>query len=228
MIIKDIFQDKIFIKKLIALTLPITMQSFMLALVAAADALMLGKVNQNAMAAVSLATQIQFVQNMLLYAIISGIGILGAQYWGKKDIKVLEKIFGIGIQETFIVSIVFFVATYFFPEYLMKLFAHDETLVSMGATYLKMASFSYLITGISQSYLAIMRVSEHASRSAWISSVAVVINIVFNFIFIFGVGKIPAMGIKGAALATLIARIIELIWCVASGFEKSFIKFRLR
>ena len=228
MIIKDIFQDKIFIKKLIALTLPITMQSFMLALVAAADALMLGKVNQNAMAAVSLATQIQFVQNMLLYAIISGIGILGAQYWGKKDIKVLEKIFGIGIQETFIVSLVFFVATYFFPEYLMKLFAHDETLVSMGATYLKMASFSYLITGISQSYLAIMRVSEHASRSAWISSVAVIINIVFNFVFIFGVGKIPAMGIKGAALATLIARIIELIWCVASGFEKSFIKFRFR
>ena len=226
--IKEISHDKVFNKKLFALALPITLQSFMLALVAAADALMLGKVNQNAMAAVSLATQIQFVQNMLLYAIISGVGVLGAQYWGKKDIKVLEKIFGISIQENFIVSFAFFIGCYFFPEYLMKLFAHDPTLIKLGSQYLKIASFSYLITGFSQSYLAIMKVSEHASRSAWISSVTVIINIILNYIFIFGSGKIPAMGIDGAALATTIARVIELIWCVVSTFEKDFIKLRIK
>ncbi|MBQ9789712.1 MAG: MATE family efflux transporter [Lentisphaeria bacterium] len=228
MVLNDIFHDKVFLKKLISLTLPITLQSFMLALVAAADALMLGKVEQNAMAAVSLATQIQFVQNMLLYAIIGGVGVLGAQYWGKKDTGVLEKIFGISIQESFIISLAFFIGCYFYPEYLMKLFAHDPTLIQLGSEYLKIASYSYLITGISQSYLAIMRVSEHAARSAWISSGTVVLNIILNYIFIFGCGQIPAMGIRGAALATTVSRVVELIWCVVSSYEKSFIKLHIR
>ncbi|MBR7128086.1 MAG: MATE family efflux transporter [Lentisphaeria bacterium] len=228
MVLNDIFHDKVFLKKLISLTLPITLQSFMLALVAAADALMLGKVEQNAMAAVSLATQIQFVQNMLLYAIIGGVGVLGAQYWGKKDTGVLEKIFGISIQESFIISLAFFIGCYFYPEYLMKLFAHDPTLIQLGSEYLKIASYSYLITGISQSYLAIMRVSEHAARSAWISSGTVVLNIILNYIFIFGCGQIPAMGIRGAALATTVSRVIELIWCVVSSYEKSFIKLHIK
>ena len=132
------------------------------------------------MAAVSLATQIQFVQNMLLGAVVAGVGVLGAQYWGKKDIKTLEKIFGISIQENLIVSIVFFVGCFFFPEYLMRAFAHDPELVALGAEYLKIASWSYLLTGLSQSYLAVMRVSDHAARSAGISSGAVILNIVLT------------------------------------------------
>ena len=92
--IQEILNDRTFNHKLLSLAFPITMQNLMLALVAAADAVMLGKVSQNAMAAVSLATQIQFVQNVLLGAIVCGIGILGAQYWGKNDTKMLEKIFG--------------------------------------------------------------------------------------------------------------------------------------
>ena len=142
MFFKDLFQDKTFNRKLWDLTLPITLQSLMLALVAAADALMLGMVSQDAMAAVSLATQIQFVQNMLLGGIVAGVGILGAQYWGKKDRLVLSKIFGMSVQETLLVSVVFFIGCYYYPEKLMLLFAHDERLVSLGAEYLKVASWS--------------------------------------------------------------------------------------
>ena len=145
-------------------------------------------------------------------------------WWGKKDIKTLEKIFGISIQENLIVSIVFFAGCFFFPEYLMRAFAHDPELVALGAEYLKIASWSYLLTGLSQSYLAVMRVSDHAARSAWISSGAVILNIVLNAIFIFGFSK----GIAGAALATVFARIIELGWCIESTWEKSFIKLRLK
>ena len=228
MFFKDLFQDKTFNRKLWDLTLPITLQSLMLALVAAADALMLGMVSQDAMAAVSLATQIQFVQNMLLGGIVAGVGILGAQYWGKKDRLVLSKIFGMSVQETLLVSVIFFIGCYYYPEKLMLLFAHDERLVSLGAEYLKVASWSYLLTGISQSYLATMRVTDHASRSAWISSGAVVLNIVLNIVFIFGYFGAPAMGVKGAALATAFARLIELGWCVVSTFEKSFIRLRFK
>jgi len=224
----NIFRDKEFNRKLLTLTFPITVQSLMLALVAAADAFMLGMVNQDAMAAVSLATQIQFVQNLFLWAIVSGVGVLGAQYWGKKDKKVLGEIFGISVRESVILSVLTFVGCYYFPETLMKAFAGDPVLIEMGAKYLKIASWSYLLSGVSQCYLAIMRVSEHAGRSAWISSGAVVLNIVLNAIFIFGLCGFPEMGICGAALATLIARVIELIWCVGSSFQQSFIRLELR
>ena len=226
--LSDLFGDRKFNGKLLSLTLPITLQNLMLAMVAAADAFMLGKLNQDAMASVSLATQIQFVQNMLICAIASGVGILGAQYWGKNDRKVLGEIFGISIRESMLISLVFFAGCFWFPEKLMRLFAGDPLLISLGAQYLKVASWSYLIAGISQCYLAIMRVSEHASSSAVISSGAVILNIVFNAVFIFGPGPIPAMGVRGAALATLIARVIELFWCVAISGKESYIQLKLR
>ena len=228
MTITDIFRDKVFNRKLISLTLPISLQSLMLALVAAADAVMLGKINQDAMAAVSLATQIQFIQNILLWAIVGGIGILGAQYWGKKDKKVLGEIFGMSVRESFLISLVFFAGCYFIPEKLMLLFARDGILIDNGAEYLKLAAWSYLLTGISQCYLAIMRVSDHAARSAWISSGTVILNIILNAVFIFGLCGAPAMGVRGAALATLLARVIELLWCILTTFERSFIPLKLK
>ena len=226
--VKELFSDQVFNRKLLRLAFPITLQNLMLALVAAADAIMLGRVSQNAMAAVSLATQIQFVQNMLLGAIVSGVGILGAQYWGKRDSGKMGEIFSLSIHEAVLVSAAFFLGCRFIPEKLMLLFAHDPELVEIGAEYLRVASWSYLLTGISQCYLAIMRVSEHASRSAWISSGAVILNIVLNAVFIFGWFGVPAMGVRGAALATVIARIIELAWCIVSSYEKSFIPLRIR
>ena len=225
--LRELFCDQVFNRKLLGLAFPIALQNLMLALVAAADAIMLGRVSQNAMAAVSLATQIQFVQNMLLGALVCGVGILGAQYWGKRDFEKMGEIFSLSIHETLLISEAFFLGCRFFPEKLMLLFAHDPELVMIGAEYLRVVSWSYLLTGVSQCYLAIMRVSEHASRSAWISSGAVILNIVFNAVFIFGCFGIPAMGVCGAALATLIARIIELAWCIASSYEKTFIPLKM-
>ena len=98
--LKGMFSDKEFLRKLLRLTFPIALQNLMLALVAASDAVMLGRLDQNAMAAVSLATQIQFVQNMMLGAVVSVVAILGAQYWGKNDKRVLGEIFGISIRKS--------------------------------------------------------------------------------------------------------------------------------
>ncbi len=228
MILYEIFHDRQFNRRLAGLTIPITLQSLMLALVAAADAVMLGAANQNDMAAVSLATQIQFVQNTILWAIVSGIGVMGVQYWGKGDREVTGKIFGIGIRHATAVSVCFWAGCFFFPEQLMRIFAHDPELVRIGAEYLKIASWSYLLTGFSQCYLGIMKVSGHVPRSAIISTGAVVLNILLNGIFIFGLFGIPAMGVRGAALATVAARVAELLWCVGSSLEKDFVRLRLR
>ena len=228
MFFQNLWNDRVFNKKLLTLTFPIMMQNLMLALVAASDALMLGMVDQDAMAAVSLATQIQFIQNMLLGTIVSGVGILGAQYWGKKDTVVLGKIFGSSIRESLLVSVLFFVACLFYPEMLMKIFASDPKLIELGASYLQVAAWSYLLTGISQCYQAVMRVSEHAARSAWISSGTVILNIVLNIVFIFGLFGLPAMGIIGAALATVLARITEVVWSILSSYEKTFIPLKIK
>ena len=226
--LKGLFDDKPFYRKLVAIMAPIALQNLMLAMVAAADTVMLGRVDQNAMAAVSLATQIQFVQNMILGVVVSVIGILGAQYWGKGDKVVLGKLFGMGIRHCVVISVAFFIGCVFFPRYLMRLFANDETLIAIGVKYLKIAGWSYLLTGVSQCYMAIMKVSEHVPRTAWISSVTVVINIILNSIFIFGLSGIPAYGAEGAAIATLIARVIEVLWCIVSSYQNSFIRLELR
>lgn len=221
---RNLFGDKIFYSKLWKLTLPIAVQSLMLASVAAADAIMLGRVEQNAMAAVSLATQIQFIQNMVLGAIVAGLVILGAQYWGKGDKKTINDLFCMSIRLAGVTSILFFVGCMFFPRYLMLIFTNEEVLIEIGIRYLRVAGWSYLLTGISQCYLAIMKVSDHASQTAKISIGAVLINIVLNAVFIFGLFGVPAMGVQGAALATLIARIIELVWAVVTSYQTGYIR----
>lgn len=208
--IRQLFTDKDFNQKLIKLTLPIMLQSLMLALVAAADALMLGSVEQNSMAAVSLATQVQFIQNMIISSVTSAAAILGAQYWGKGDIKTLKDIFAITLRVCGIASVLFWIACVFFPRYLMLIFTNDPILIDIGISYLKIAGWSYLLTGISQCYLTVMKISEHARETAIISSTAVILNIILNAFFIYGLICIPAMGVQGAAIATLISRIVEL------------------
>jgi putative MATE family efflux protein len=219
----NIFKDKAFYNKLIRLTLPIAFQSLMLAAVAAADAVMLGRIEQNQMAAVSLATQIQFVQNMVLTAATAAGAILGAQYYGRKDTDTINKVFGMMVRVVGIVSILTAAGCLLIPELLMNIFAHDPELIRIGASYLRIAGWSYFLTGICECYLVIMRVTNHVNRSALISTCAVVINIILNSVFIFGLFGIPAMGANGAALATLISRIIELAWAVTSAHQKGFL-----
>lgn len=224
----SLFSDKEFYQKLTKLTLPIVLQSLMLAAVAAADALMLGSVEQNSMAAVSLATQIQFIQNMILSSIMTAASILGAQYWGKRDVRTLTDIFSISLRLSAATDVLFWAGCIFFPRYLMLIFTGDPELIEIGIRYLRIAGWSYLFTGFSQCYLTIMKVSDHAKESAIISSGAVIINIILNAILIYGLLGLPAMGVQGAAIATLIARVIELVWSVAYSFRKTFVRPELK
>nr|WP_308649357.1 MATE family efflux transporter [uncultured Agathobacter sp.] len=219
--------DKIFYKKLWMLMFPIMLQNLMLALVAVADAFMLGGLDQNYMSAVSLATQIQFIQNMFLSASTAGLAILGAQYWGKRDIKTLDDIFSMAIRICGIVSVLFFVACAFFPKYLMLIFTNEPVLIDYGVSYLRIAAFSYLLTGFSQCYIVMMKISEHAGSAAAVSSITVVLNILLNAIFIYGAFGIRSMNVRGAALATLIARIVELLLAVIFSYRQGFIRLKV-
>ena len=215
---------KIFYGKLAAIAAPIAFQSLMLSLVAACDAFMLGQVEQNQMTAVSLASQIQFVQNMILMAITGAGSILGAQYWGKGDRETMQKLFHLMLRFAGLLSILFFALCELVPGILMMLFTGDAELIAIGSSYLRIAGWSYLITGISQCYIAMMKVTDHVTPSAWISAAAVILNIVFNAVFIFGMLGAPRMEARGAALATTIARVIELLLCLMISAGAGYIR----
>lgn len=217
-----------FTSKLVSLVLPITFQQFMLALVSASDALMLGKLSQNALSAVALASQISFVQSLFLAALTIGLSILLAQYWGKKDTEAVSKIFCYGLKISAILSLLFSIVAFIFPAELMQIFTNEKDLIFDGAKYLKVVSFSYFLTGISQIFLCLFKNCERAFQSSLISSVGVVANIIFNAIFIFGLFSFPALGIAGAALATICAKIIELTWCILDFKFKSQINFQIK
>ena len=201
-----------FRKKLLSLVLPITFQQFMLAVVSASDALMVGVIGQDLLSAVSLASQITFVYNLFLTAMTIGTSMFAAQYWGKGDKDAVERILGIVLRSSMSVSFVFFLGATFLPEYLMRIFTPDPELIHYGVQYLQIVGITYLLCGISQIYLCIMKNSGLASMSMIISSTSAFLNIVLNAVLIYGLFGAPRMEAAGAAAATAIARAAELLW----------------
>lgn len=216
-----------FTKKLLTLVFPIAFQQFMLALVSASDALMLGMLTQDSLSAVSLASQVTFVENLFLMAMTIGLSMFAAQYWGKGDKGAVERIFAYVMKVTAAVSFLFFLAGMCVPRSLMRIFTNELPLIEGGRVYLRTVSPAFLLTGISQVYLCILKNTGKAARSSVISSVSVVVNIILNAILIFGWFGLPQMGIAGAALATVIARVIEVAWCIFETVKKDSAKLRV-
>lgn len=216
-----------FTKKLLTLVFPIAFQQFMLALVSASDALMLGMLTQDSLSAVSLASQVTFVENLFFAAMTIGLSMFAAQYWGKKDRESVERIFAYVMKITAIVSFMFFLAGLCIPNALMHIFTNEQPLIDGGAVYLRTVSLSFLLTGISQIYLCTLKNTGKAAKSSVISSVSVIINIVLNAVLIFGLFGLPKLEIAGAALATVIARVIEVLWCILETAKKDRVKLKL-
>lgn len=202
-------------KKTIRLVLPITFQQFMLALVGASDAVMLGRLSQNAMSAVSLASQVTFVFNLFMTAFVIGENMFIAQYYGKQDDAGISRVFSLVLGISVTVAVLFLLGAVLFSEGIMHFLTNEPELVAMGSDYLTYVGISYLLSAIAQVYLTFMKNCDAVSLSTVISSVTVLLNIVLNAVFIFGLLGVPAQGIRGAAIATVLATAIQMVWCVA-------------
>lgn len=205
-------KDNELAQQMLHLVVPIAIQQFMLALVSATDALMLGFVDQTSLSAVSLAGQVQFVLNLFVAGIAAGCGIMIAQYWGKRDTASIEKVMPVALYTNLLSGGIFTVLALMIPGGLMHIFTNDPLLISNGASYLRAVALSYVFCGISQIYLILLKNTGHAALSSKISSSAVIINIILNAILIFGLFGAPRLGIVGAAYATVTARLVELVW----------------
>lgn len=201
-------------KEIVRLALPIALQQFMTALVGACDAIMLGKLSQDAMSAVSLATQVTFVFNLFMFAFMAGENMFVAQYYGKGDYTGISQVFSLVTKICGCIAVVFLAGTLFFPEQLMRILTNEETLIVLGSEYLRVIGISYVFSGIAQTFLAIMKNCGAVNMSTLINGVMVILNIVLNAVFIFGLFGFPKMGIKGAALATVLATIVQFLWSV--------------
>ena len=202
---------RVFYRNVFALVVPMALQNLINVGVTAIDVVMLGKVGETALSGSSLAGQIQFIMMLLFFGITSGATVLTAQYWGKKDTRTIEKILGMGLSVSLVVAAVFTIAALLIPETLMRIYSSDVEVITEGARYLRIVGLSYLCIAVTQVYLNIMRSIERVLIVTFVYFMSLVVNVVVNALLIFGLCGFPKLGIVGAAIGTLCARITETV-----------------
>lgn len=150
---------------------------------------MLGKVGEIALSSSSLAGQIYFIMSLILFGLTSGAAVITAQYWGKKDIETIEKVLGISMRVGLSVGILFFAAAQLMPTALMRIFTSEQAIIEEGVKYLRIVSWSYPLAAAAVVYLNIMRSVERVIISTLVYSASLVVNVIFNAIFIFGLAR---------------------------------------
>lgn len=206
---KDMFRDRIFLKKTIMIALPVAMQGMLNTVVNLVDNLMIGSLGSTAIASVGLANKVFFVFTLLVFGINSGSGVLAAQFWGNNDVKNIRRTLGVALTLAVTAAFVFMIPACANPRMMMRIFTTSDASIAMGAAYLAVVAVSYPCTALTNTYVAMLRAVNRVKEPVIISCITILINICFNYILIFGKFGAPAMGVVGAALATLIARAAE-------------------
>lgn len=217
-------EKKEFYKELFSLAIPIGLQNLLISLTGATDALMLGRLTQDSIAAVSLANQIVFIMNLFIGAVTGGGGALIAQYWGKGDRTMVKNLFCMILKWAAGISFVFFALAMCIPELLMRIYTPETALIEIGASYLRAVGASYLFSGITQCYYLKMKVEGRASKSVIISVVTLITDVVIDAFLIYGLAGAPRLGANGSAYSTVIVELIGLVWCIAESHRKGSIR----
>lgn len=221
--------NKEFFKLVVVLVIPLALQNLINVGVNSADVIMLGSVSETVLSASSLANQIQFIMTLIFFGLTSGATVLTAQYWGKKDTVSIEKVLLLALNFALITSIIFTFVTFFFPREIMHIFSSETEVIEEGVKFLRIICFSYIFSSITMVYLNIMRSLERVVISTIVYSISLIVNIILNYIFIFGKFGFPSMGIEGSALGTVCARFLELIITLIYAYKfNNVVKLRLK
>lgn len=204
-------KDKEFYKKVIIIAVPIIIQNFIASSLNIVDTIMIGKLGEREIAAVGIGNQYFFLFNILIMGMFSGIAIFTSQYWGKKDVKSIKRILGFGIILALTIGIIFTVIARVAPTFIISIFNTDPEVIKLGADYLVTVCLSYTFTAVTFHYATVSRCIEKTTVPMVVSGIALLVNTFLNWVLIFGNLGAPALGVKGAAIATLIARILEMV-----------------
>ena len=203
--------DKAFYKAFIIMTLTMAGQNLIAFGVNLADSVMMGAYSETALSGVGICNNIQFFLNMAASGISSGMAVIASQYWGKKDTKPIHKVSSVAIWLGIIFTAVIFAFAAIAPETLIRLFTDKEAVIEQSVLYLDIIKHTYLMFTLSTIILSILRSVETVKIGFYVSLSSFAINIFLNYALIYGKFGAPEMGIRGAALATLISRFIEFI-----------------
>ncbi len=208
---RSMLKDRQFLKTLVTLMLPMVAQNLITLAAQMMDSLMLGRLGQIELSASSLANQPFFIFNLLIFGMASGSSVLNAQFWGKQDVRSIKIVISICLKVALTVSILLGAAVMLFPETVMRIYTDDPQIIAAGAQYLRIVGWCYFFFGLANTLLTTIR-SVGIVRIAVIDSVfSLVCNTGLNYLLIFGNFGFPKLGIRGAAIATVIARMGEAI-----------------
>ncbi len=202
-------RDRDYYHSLVRLAAPIALQGLITFLVTFADQLMVNALGDAAVSGVYMGNQIQTLLQMLMSGVGNTIVIISAQYWGKQDIHRMQLITATGLRVALYCGLVFTLVGLLVPTPVIRLFTDDAAVIREGAAYLRLVSLSYVFFCITQTLIASMRSVEVTRMGMWVSLASLMVNISLNYVLIFGKLGLPAMGVRGAALATVFSRMTE-------------------
>lgn len=205
------------------LALPIAAQSFIMSALNMVDTIMVGQLGETEIAAVGLGNQIYFILYLYLSAVGGSASIFIAQLWGKKDIHDIRRFLGLSLLINFISGLFFFVTVALVPTAILSFFSADHNLINIGAEYLRITSISYLMVAVTTSYSAALRSMEEVKLPMRVNAFALLLNAVLNYLLIFGKLGLPALGIRGAAIGTVIARCLEMLVLTAAVYGGKYL-----
>lgn len=207
----DASEDRAFYAMLLRLALPIATQQLVMNLLNAVDVLMVGQLGETAVAAVGLANQIFFLLALFLFGVGSGSAVFSAQFWGRGDIANLRRVLGIGLRLALAGGALFTLAAVAAPGRLLAFYTRDAAVIAAGSSYLRLVALCYIPTAISMTYGIILRSTRHVKLPMAVSALALTFKTLLAYVLIFGKLGLPELGIIGAAVATVGARLLECV-----------------
>jgi putative MATE family efflux protein len=211
---QEIHQKKVkiktFVREMLPLAIPVAAHEFLMSSVNMVDTIMVGHISETAIASVNLANQVFFVFILMMVGVCSGSGIFIAQYFGDKDTKGIQRTIGLTLIAAISMGLIFSVASLCFAEEIISFYTKDADVISASVDYLKITGWTFPLTALSFSYGMSLRTMRQAKIPLFVSIFALAVSTGLNFVFIFGKLGFPKMGVEGAALATLFARLMEL------------------
>ncbi|MFW5797694.1 MAG: MATE family efflux transporter [Spirochaetota bacterium] len=207
---REFFGDLSFVPTLVKLALPIALQHLLMTLLNLADTLMVGQLGEVQIGAIALGNQIFFLLMLFLFGVGSGSAVFSSQYWGRRDVAGVRRAMGLSLLTGCAGALLFTVGGVFAPRLLLSAFTNDQAVIVEGAGYLRIVALSYLATAVSMGYVHALRSVGDTRLPLYATAVSITLNILGNYILIFGALGFPALGVRGAGIATAVARGVEL------------------
>lgn len=204
-------RDRGFLRTMLDLAVPVGIQQFLVAGLNMVDVVMIGQLGEASIAALGLANQVFFLLVLCLFGVTSGMAIFTAQFWGRQEVESIRKVLGICLAVALSVGVFFALAATLLPETILGFYTPDPEVIALGSSYLRIVGISYIFMAITTSYFAVLRSITLVKMTVVVSAAAIILKTGLGYVLIFGVGGLPALGVRGAAIGTTVGWVFECL-----------------